>query len=304
MYSPLLCRQLRDEMTWTQKLNKEISVQELRNAIPNYCFQPSIFWSFFYLFRDLTYSAILLTGLYYATKHPLVANNPWIYYGVVNLYGLCQGIVWTGLWVIAHDCGHSGFSTSSALNDTVGFILHSVLLAPYFSWKSTHRRHHIYANHIEKDLNYVPPQRKEYAEKIRHSVEFLDEVGQDAPIVLFLRILLQQTIGWNWYILSNITCPPSAVIKKDMSAWRHSHFDPWGALFRSSEVLSIIVSDIGCLATIAVLYQLYLYFGSFETVFWLYIVPWTWVNHWIGMSPNFTPHPLLLIPHQFLSIPS
>jgi len=194
--------------------------------------------------------------------------------------------------VIAHDCGHSGFSSSGILNDTIGFILHSSLLAPYFSWKSTHRRHHIYANHIEKDLNYVPPQRNQYAEKIGQAVETLDELGQDAPAVLFLRIVLQQVIGWNWYILSNITCPPTAVLKKDMSVWRHSHFDPWGAMFRPSEKLSILLSDLGCLATIAVLYKLYLAFGSFETLFWVYIIPWTWVNHWIGTcQPSSSPLP-------------
>ncbi|KAJ5668942.1 hypothetical protein N7462_010012 [Penicillium macrosclerotiorum] len=264
-------------------LNKDISVRELRDAIPDYCFQPSLFWSFFYLGRDLTYSAVLLSGLYYLLHTEWVTQSTIAYYAVVNIYGVLQGLVWTGLWVIAHDCGHSGFSNSGLLNDMIGFVLHSSLLAPYFSWKSTHRRHHIYANHIEKDLNYVPPRRGEYAMKINQAVELLDEVGQDAPLVLFLRILLQQAIGWNWYILSNITCPPSAVIKQGMSAWRHSHFDPWGAMFRDSEVSAILLSDLGCLTTLVVLYQLYQVFGSFETLFWVYIVPWTWVNHWIVM---------------------
>lgn len=261
-------------------------MRELRQAIPAYCFKPSLFWSFFYLGRDLVYSAALLYSLYYLLHTKLVNESNLAYYAVVSVYGFAQGIVWTGLWVIAHDCGHSAFSTSGHLNDTVGFILHSALLAPYFSWKSTHRRHHIYANHIEKDLNYVPPRRGEYATKIGHMAETLNEVGQDAPVVLFLRILLQQTIGWNWYIISNITCPPSAVLKKGMSAWRHSHFDPWGALFRESEVKSIIMSDLGCLATISTLYYLYGVFGSFETLFWVYIVPWTWVSHWIGKLGN------------------
>ncbi|KAK2595804.1 hypothetical protein QQS21_006567 [Conoideocrella luteorostrata] len=264
-------------------VNQKVSVRELRNAIPQHCFEPSLPRSTLYLCRDLTYSAILLGGLYYLLHTPLVLKSNILYYIVVASYSFCQGIVWTGLWVIAHDCGHSAFSTSGLVNDTVGFVLHSSLLAPYFSWKSTHRRHHIYANHIQKDLNYVPPGRAEYAAKIGQMVETLDEVGQDAPLVLFLRILLQQVIGWNWYIISNITCPPSAVIKKGMSVWRHSHFDPWGAMFRESEVSAILLSDLGCLATISVLYQLYHIFGSFETLFWVYIVPWTWVNHWIVM---------------------
>lgn len=206
-----------------------------------------------------------------------------LYYSLLCFYGLCQGIVWTGLWIIAHDAGHSGFSTSPILNDTVGFILHSFLLAPYFSWKSTHRRHHIYANNIEKDLNYVPPRRHEYARKIGVAWDKVEEVGEDAPMVLFLRIILQQLIGWNWYILSNITTPDTAVVKKGLSVWRYSHFDPWGGMFRSKEVWAILLSDAGCLTTISGLYFLYRYLESFEMLFWIYIVPWCVVNHFIVM---------------------
>lgn len=258
-------------------------MDDLRRAVPDYCFTPSLFWSCFYLLRDLAYTGILLTALHQLLQTSAVQNSSLLYYLTVNVYGVCQGIVWTGLWVIAHDCGHSGFSRWSVVNDSVGFVLHSFLLAPYFSWKSTHRRHHIYANHIEKDLNYVPPLRQSYADKIGQAVEVLEDIGQDAPFVLFLRILLQQTIGWNWYILTNITCPPTAVPKKGMLIWRHSHFDPQGALFYPSEWLSIVLSDVGCFTVIAGLYQLYQQLGSFETLFWVYIVPWTWVNHWVGM---------------------
>ncbi|KAK4502725.1 hypothetical protein PRZ48_006151 [Zasmidium cellare] len=264
-------------------VGKEVGVQELRTAIPAYCFKPSLLWSFFYLLRDLFYSTCLLLVLNYCLGLSTVQDSALIYYTVVNLYGFCQGIVWTGLWVIAHDSGHGGFSQSSLLNDIVGFTLHSALLAPYFSWKSTHRRHHIYANHIEKDLNYVPPQREDYARRLGVAIEALEEVAEDSPLVQFLRIILQQVIGWNWYILSNITCPKTAVIKKNMSLWRYSHFDPWGGMFRNSEVWSIILSDIGCLTTIAALYFLSQQLQSFELMCWIYVVPWCWVNHWIVM---------------------
>ncbi|KAJ5717967.1 hypothetical protein N7488_003613 [Penicillium malachiteum] len=264
-------------------IDKEVSIQELRNAIPAYCFEPSLFWSTFYLIRDLLYSGILLGALHYLLQAQFVQDSPIAYYAVVNAYGFAQGVVWTGLWIIAHDCGHSSFSKSGVLNDIVGFTLHSSLLAPYFSWKSTHRRHHIYANHIDKDLNYVPPRRGEYAEKIGHAVELLEEVGQDSPLVLLIRILIQQIFGWNWYLLSHITCPPSAVPKQGLSAWRHSHFDPWGAVFRDSEKVAILLSDAGCLATLAALYHFYQQVGSFGTVFWVYVVPWMWLNHWIVM---------------------
>ena len=263
--------------------SSKINIKELRAAIPSYCFEPSLFWSFFYLIRDLAYSTLLLVALWYCLTIPEVQQSSLLYYSLVCVYGLCQGIVWTGLWIIAHDAGHSGFSKSPILNDAVGFILHSFLLAPYFSWKSSHRRHHIYANHIEKDLNYVPPQRHEYARRIGVALEKVEEVGEDAPVVLFLRIILQQLIGWNWYILSNITAPESSVVKRGLPVWRYSHFDPWGGMFRQSEVSAVLLSDIGCLTTTIGLYIIYRYLKSFEMLFWIYIVPWCIVNHFIVM---------------------
>jgi hypothetical protein len=45
-----------------------------------------------------------------------------------------QGAVCTGLWVIAHECGHGAFSAIGWVNDAVGFTVHSCLLVPYYSW--------------------------------------------------------------------------------------------------------------------------------------------------------------------------
>ncbi|MFZ8398872.1 fatty acid desaturase, partial [Staphylococcus aureus] len=56
------------------------------------------------------------------------------------MYGFVQGCFLTGIWVIAHECGHHAFSDYQWLDDIVGLILHSSLLVPYFSWKYSHRR--------------------------------------------------------------------------------------------------------------------------------------------------------------------
>lgn len=45
-----------------------------------------------------------------------------------------QGAVCTGVWVIAHECGHQAFSRWQVVNDTVGLVLHSCLLVPFYSW--------------------------------------------------------------------------------------------------------------------------------------------------------------------------
>lgn len=190
------------------------------------------------------------------------------------------------LKIIGHEAGHSAFSKSDTLNNTVGFILHSALLTPYFSWRSTHRRHHIYANNLLKDHNYVPPQRTEYAasllaNKIGIDADRLEELSEDAPLVTFLRIILQQVIGFPWYLLTNITAAPTS-LPKDPSAkpLGNSHFAPTGGLFRPEEAGAIFLSDLGLLAMGTALYQAGTIFG-FSNLALLYLQPYMWLNHWI-----------------------
>ncbi len=39
----------------------------------------------------------------------------------------------------------------------VGFVLHSLLLVPYFSWQRSHAVHHANCNHLEGGQTHVPP---------------------------------------------------------------------------------------------------------------------------------------------------
>jgi hypothetical protein len=48
------------------------------------------------------------------------------------------------------------FSESQIVNDGMGFLLHSLLLVPYYSWKHSHRRHHSNTASIDKDEVFVP----------------------------------------------------------------------------------------------------------------------------------------------------
>ena len=69
---------------------------------------------------------------------------------------LVAGTTLMGLWVIAHECGHYTFSPNKKINHCIGFILHSFLLVPYFSWQYSHKKHHKFTNHIHKGETYVP----------------------------------------------------------------------------------------------------------------------------------------------------
>ena len=56
-----------------------------------------------------------------------------------------QGGIMTGLWVVAHECGHRAFSDSELICDVVGLVLHSALLVPYHRYVSFRRIAPIYA---------------------------------------------------------------------------------------------------------------------------------------------------------------
>ena len=196
------------------------------------------------------------------------------------LYGALQGLVFTGIWVIGHDCGHNNFSTNSTVSDTIGFLLHSFLLTPYFSWQSTHRRHHIYANHIELDHNYVPMEKENYSKSVGGQ---LREATEDAPIYVLARMLVQQISGFPMYLLLNTTASDHSLPegkKPSRIPLANSHFTPFGTLFRKEETAWIFASDFGVLAAGWLLYQASQLIGV-NTVLLLYLQPYLWLNHWI-----------------------
>ena len=55
--------------------------------------------------------------------HPLL--YPMARFSLWALYGFWTGLFATGLWVIAHECGHQAFSESKTINNAVGWVLHS-----------------------------------------------------------------------------------------------------------------------------------------------------------------------------------
>ena len=183
--------------------------------------------------------------------------------------------------MIGHECGHSSFSPNNLVNDFTGWVLHSLLLTPYFSWQSTHRRHHIYANNLAKDHNYVPPQRAQYAKALGVDIERIEELTEDSPIATFTRIMIQQLLGWPWYLFNNITASRGSLNKSQKNyPLGNSHLNPYSSLFRPEEARLIFYSDLGMGLTATGLYFAAQYFGA-STVALLYLQPYLWVNHWI-----------------------
>ena len=57
------------------------------------------------------------------------------------------------------------FSDYQNINDFIGWILHSYLIVPYFSWKFSHAKHHKATGHLTKDMVFIPYTKEEYLEK-------------------------------------------------------------------------------------------------------------------------------------------
>ncbi|EAQ88866.1 hypothetical protein CHGG_05485 [Chaetomium globosum CBS 148.51] len=251
-------------------------IQTIRDAIPAHCFVPSTWRSLGYVFRDVSMAAAL--GWAAFTYISQIEDFTWRT-AVWIVYGYLQGLVCTGIWILAHEAGHGAFSVHQKLNDVVGWTLHSALLVPYFSWKFSHHRHHRFTGHMEKDMAFVPHTKAD-REKRRLADLYLDrELFEDIPVVQLFKLLAHQLAGWQMYLLFNVSAGSDSQQSK-ASWWRVSHFEPTSAVFRPSEALYVAITDIGLLIVAGLLYLASTVVG-WKMVFLMYGVPYFWVHHWL-----------------------
>lgn len=247
---------------------------EVKKAIPPHCFQRSVARSFSYVVYDLAIASVLY---YVATTYfHLLPHN--LSYLAWPLYWICQGSVLTGVWVIAHECGHHAFSDYQWLDDTVGMVLHSALLVPYFSWKYSHRRHHSNTGSLERDEVFVPKLKS----SIRWHAKYLNN-----PPGRILMLTIQFTLGWPLYLLCNVS-------------GRHydqfaCHYDPNSPIYSKRERLQILISDAGLLAVTYGIYRLVLAKG-FTWVVCVYGIPLLVVNAFLVLI-TYLQHTHPSLPH-------
>lgn len=213
----------------------QFTLSQLKKAIPPHCFQRSVLRSFSYVVSDLTWASLLYyiaTNYFHLLPHPLS-------YLAWPIYWAFQGCILTGVWVIAHECGHHAFSDYQWLDDTVGLILHSSLLVPYFSWKYSHRRHHSNTGSLEKDEVFVPKTKS----KLGWYSKYLNN-----PLGRFVTLTIQLTLGWPLYLMFNVSGRPYSRFA--------CHYDPHGPIYSDRERLQIYISDAGVLAITYGLYHL------------------------------------------------
>lgn len=259
-------------------------IKTLRDAIPAKCFERSLVRSFSYVVRDL----IAVSLLFYSAVKLSTLDAPWtITVPLWILYSFVQGLFFTGLWILAHDCGHDSFSANTSVNATVGWFLHSILLVPFFSWKFSHARHHRYHNHMEKDTVFVPNRKSEVEARTTKPTtlqKIMNHTAADTPIVTILALAFHQLLGWPAYILMNAGAGPKSLIKSDRKAsskYKQSHLDPTSHVFTPSEAPFVALSNLGLILVMAALYQVSKSLGVCNTML-AYGLPYLWMNHWIG----------------------
>lgn len=106
--------------------------------------------------KSMLYAAFSTVTTLMAGYLGFLIPQTWAMGPVWLAYAALTGTLATGCWVIAHECGHDAFSENKFLQDAVGYILHTALLVPYFSWQRSHAVHHANCNSIENGETHVP----------------------------------------------------------------------------------------------------------------------------------------------------
>jgi omega-6 fatty acid desaturase (delta-12 desaturase) len=267
-----------------------LTIQAIKDQIPAHYFKQNTLKSFGYLCRDLVQSVVTATVMWYgvlpatAAVAAMAPGNALVsfaaYFVAWNLYAFVQGLNWTGIWVLAHECGHRSFSPSVWVNDAFGLVLHSALLVPFHSWRISHGNHHKHTNHTEQDTVFVPEKRSKAAAAAAEAVS-------ESPIVSVGFIIVMLTLGWPGYLLANLTGQ-----KYDRRA---NHFEPHSPLFRVSERPAVVQSVLGLLAMFGVLGYFASQYGFVNVALW-YGAPYLWVNCWLVFI-TYLQHSDIRIPH-------
>ena len=239
--------------------------------------------------RSLRYAAlsVLLTRLPGVLAWNFLPLT-WAWAPVWLLYVLVAGTCATGVWVIAHECGHGAFSKNKLVQGTVGFLFHSALLVPYFAWQRSHAVHHAKTNHLSQGETHVP--KRADRESGQKALALRKQLGRRGYGVYNLGAHL--LVGWPIYLISGAT--PSD------GDGRTNHFWPWkpftNKLFPARFTRRVLASTAGVLAMAALLVWwavatspmllLALYVGPY-LVNNAWLVTYTWLHHTDADTPHF-----------------
>lgn len=225
------------KVTRPPQLRPPFTYGDVKRAVPPHCFERSVLTSFSYVLSD---SAIIFSLFYIFTtyiKDPVPSQLNLLISWII--YSLLQGSVLVGFWILGHECGHHAFSDYEWLDDIVGFVIHSLLLFPYFSFKYCHRHHHSKTGSLQYEELNAPKLKYQVPSFFKHLTN---------PVVRFFALAVIMPIGLPLHLLVNFRGRAY-----DRFA---SHFNPYSPMFSRKQFAEILLSDAGFLAVLYGLYKL------------------------------------------------
>jgi len=230
------------------------------------------------------------------------------------LYWYAAGTIATGCWVIAHECGHGAFSDNKLLQDTVGYLFHTALLVPYFSWQRSHAVHHSKTNHIFEGETHVP-YTLETGKGTLGKLSTMQKIfGKKLGEAIYgaNRVISHLVFGWPAYLVAGVTGGPVRGLTNHFIPVKpFSTGDKNTELFPGVWKKKVWLSDIGIVGMLGVLYAWAANFGFLHmaaiylgpyvvTNCWL--VLYTWLQHTDTDVPHFSGENWNFIKGAFMSI--
>jgi omega-6 fatty acid desaturase (delta-12 desaturase) len=272
---------------------------DLRAVIPKDCFEPDTAKSLGYLTVS-TIGTALCTAIGVSMLQVLPPANP-LTWPIWAAYSAVTGTVAMGLWVLAHECGHGAFSKNKKLQDAVGYIIHSIMLVPYYSWQRSHAVHHQYTNHVELGETHVPELSASRDEgSLGKRQAFIKTFGEKNGIRAWgvYQLFMHLVLGWPAYLLVGATGGHARGMTNHFYPEPLTTPDqPKKELFPGNWKEKVYQSDIGIAATVAAvtawalcngLPQVMALYGGPLLVVNAWLVTYTWLQHTDVDVPHFS----------------
>jgi len=272
---------------------------EIRAVIPQDCFEPDTSRSLGYLSVSLI-GTIICSAIGFNLIEVIPANfwtTPfWAAYSAVT------GTVAMGLWVLAHECGHGAFSKNKKLQDAVGYIIHSIMLVPYYSWQRSHAVHHQYTNHMDLGETHVPegvPDKTVDDGSLKKRNWFIKEFGEEKGLAGWgvVQLFLHLVAGWPAYLLIGATGGPARGMTNHFYPSPLTEPEmPNKELFPGKWREKVFQSDIGIAAVLGGLFawascngigEVMALYGGPLLVVNAWLVTYTWLQHTEVDVPHF-----------------
>ncbi|MEN9203793.1 MAG: fatty acid desaturase [Thermostichus sp. DG_1_6_bins_120] len=207
-------------------------------TLPHQCFEKD---------RRQAWMSVLRSVFAVALGYAAIAFLPVLF---LPLAWVWTGTALTGLFVLAHDCGHRSFAKRRWVNDWLGHVLMLPLIYPFHPWRILHDRHHRFTNQLQQD-NAWEPWTKEF-------------FSASCPAI---RVLYRGLRGYFWWTGSIVH-------------WLTLHFDL--RQFSEQERPQARFSITICLGFALVFFPLLFYWTGLWGVVKFWLLPWLVYHFWMS----------------------